>query len=249
VTLSKAQLQRAEAAGEKRYKFHRSRPTKHRTGLATTNASYDITGAVGELAIALYVGVADEWVDFTPDFSSLPADIGSDLQVRTGRHPRSKPFLYDNMKPEQRFAFARRLESPEKVELVGWCWVGEAQQEQWWKQAGSRPPVYWPPNSVFYPMQSLLLCERQCQLWQNYEHLLAMGSNGLNGKYEASLLKRLDWWVDAELEYRKAQPKGQRYAVCLWGKGRTCPDAVACCTACAITGAWSSKPTASTVGV
>ena len=80
---------------------------------------------------------------------------------------------------------------------------------------------------------------RQRELWENYEHLLAMGAAGIGSKYEASLLKRLDWWVDAERECRQEdQPVGERYTGCIWGEGKVCPDAVACCSVCAYTRRW-----------
>ena len=241
ITLTEQQFVRAKAAGEKRYEFHRSRQTEHRTGLTTTNAGYDVTGAVGELAVAKYLGVMDGWVDFTPHYSDLKADVGDDIQVRTGSHRRSKPYLYRDQKPEQRFVFARRLGKEREVELAGWCWIAEAQQEQWWKEVGGRPPAYWPPRSVMRPMEQMLLCERQTQLWQEYEDLLALGSSGPGSKAEKQMFRRLDWWCQTEAEQlwasRLTDPALANQD-CLWGSGRICPDAVACCRSCAATGRW-----------
>jgi hypothetical protein len=80
---------------------------------------------------------------------------------------------------------------------------------------------------------------RQRELWENYEHLLAMGAAGIGSKYEASLLKRLDWWVGAERECRL----DERYTSCIWGEGKECPDAVACCSVCAYTRRWQLTET------
>tara|TARA_Y100000310_G_scaffold326036_1_gene390394 strand:- start:2805 stop:3116 length:312 start_codon:yes stop_codon:yes gene_type:complete len=86
-----------------------------------------------------------------------------------------------------------------------------------------------------------LLCTRQAQLWHDYEALLAMGRAGVGSEAEATVLRRMDWWQAAELEWRwhrrilgRASGKGD----CIWGAGEVCPDAVVCCTVCAVTGRW-----------
>lgn len=86
-----------------------------------------------------------------------------------------------------------------------------------------------------------LLRTRRQQLWGDYELLLAMGRTGVGSEAEATVLRRLDWWQAAELEWRwqrRITDPPSHKADCIWGPGEVCPDAVVCCTVCAVTRRW-----------
>jgi hypothetical protein len=86
-----------------------------------------------------------------------------------------------------------------------------------------------------------LLRTRQQQLWGDYELLLAMGRAGIGSDLEATVLRRQDWWQAAELLYRwgrRVTSPASHRGDCIWGAGEVCPDAVVCCTVCAVTRRW-----------
>ena len=79
-----------------------------------------------------------------------------------------------------------------------------------------------------------LLCERQAELWDEYESLLKMGKAGLGSPEEEQALRRLGWWDTAERQHRLEHPD----TGCIHGD-KGCPDkSLVCCTVCAITGSW-----------
>jgi len=80
-----------------------------------------------------------------------------------------------------------------------------------------------------------LLCERQAQLWSQYESLLQMGKAGMGSPEEKKALNRLGWWDTAERQHRLEHPDTR----CIHGLDATCPDeALVCCWYCAFTGKW-----------
>ena len=84
-----------------------------------------------------------------------------------------------------------------------------------------------------------LLCERQAELWDEYESLLKMGKGGMGSPEEEQILRRLGWWDTAEREHRLKHPDTK----CIHGLNATSDKALVCCWYCAFTGIWVSGDT------
>jgi hypothetical protein len=88
ITLDAQESELATRAGKARHAYHKDRGKELTCGFALNmdNQLAHIDACKSELALAILTDRVEQWVAFTKDFKSLPADVSDWLQVRCTRY-------------------------------------------------------------------------------------------------------------------------------------------------------------------
>jgi hypothetical protein len=162
---TEAERQRAIRVGDARQAYHDARGTPNSYGLQADHAEslrINRVGALAELCVASWLGVADQWVEVTDDYANLPGDVWPGVEVRSSRardvgvtlHPR----CHDDRIYVGVWTGAANRDS--MVELVGWVWGVDGKDARWWPGRFADRPCYRVPRSALQTMHSLPLTLR-----------------------------------------------------------------------------------------
>ncbi len=157
---SAAERERAIRVGDARQAFHDRRGTPNSYGLQADHAEslrINRVGALAELCVAGWLGVADRWVEVTDDYANLRGDVVPGLEVRSTRardvgvtlHPR----CHDDRVYVGVWTGAANRDS--YVDLLGWCWGRDGKDDRWWPGRYPERPCFRVPRSALLPMGDL----------------------------------------------------------------------------------------------
>lgn len=124
-------------------------PDKH--GFDGLGWDVHIEGAMGELAVAKYLGVY--WSGSVNTFKNLP-DVDS-LEIRTRSKPEYELIVRENDSDDSVFVLVTG-KCP-KYTLVGCIPGAQAKSPQWRKTHGGRPPAYFVPHSALLPVAEIII--------------------------------------------------------------------------------------------
>ena len=146
LTPTEGELHLAGSVGVLRMIYAIRTGRKRRPGINDEDAGpvQHILGAIGEQALARYLGVFWSGTIGTVHAS---ADVGGCYQVRATERQSGKLIAHDDDKDEQPFVLARVL-LPD-VHLVGWLWGHEAKQSKFWRTDVPYPAFFaWPVRDI-----------------------------------------------------------------------------------------------------
>lgn len=149
VTLTTHELMRAVIIGVQRNvsAIERNATPSHGRDKALAAWNENIEGAAGELAVAKYFGVADEWNGNFGDFQA--ADV-RDLEVRTTSWQTGRLIIHPSDPGARRFLLV--VGTAPTFKLVGWMMGATAKREEWWVELQSGRPAYGVPQSALYEL-------------------------------------------------------------------------------------------------
>lgn len=151
---------RAIRVGDERQAFHDRRGTPNSYGLDADHAEslrINRVGALAELCVAAWLGVADRWVEVTPDYKNLKGDVVPGLEVRSTRHHSGNVILHPRDPDDRVYVGVRTAPANQHgyVELTGWIVARDGKQERWWPGRNPDRPCFMVPGSALRPMEEL----------------------------------------------------------------------------------------------
>jgi hypothetical protein len=150
---------RAIRVGNARQEFHDRRSTPNAYGLNADwaeSARINRVGALAELCVASWLGVAAQWVEVTEDYKALRGDVVPGLEVRSSSHPRSGVLLHPRDPDDRVFVGVRTNRANEGwVEFVGWIVAADGKVDRWWPGANPKRPCFMVPPEALCPMEEL----------------------------------------------------------------------------------------------
>ena len=145
VSLSPEEIKFATDLGELRHNESIRQGKKDAHGLKISREEakkLDIIGAIGELAVAVALGIP---FDATVNTWKAP-DLGDLLQVRTATKHNYSLLVRPGDKDEEVFVLTTCENLPD-FHIHGWLWGKEAKQKQWLRSPHGRPAAYFVPIS------------------------------------------------------------------------------------------------------
>jgi len=157
IKLTAAQCEYADSAGKRRHEFNRDIGAKDAYGFHGDGLKINLEGTRAELAVAVALQV--EWIDFSEDYHSIVADVGSCYQVRSTTHQRGNLILHPKDRDDQVFILVRSHRYPD-MEICGWVYGRDAKQKKYWVDGKYHPSFsgrecYLYPASELNPMKTL----------------------------------------------------------------------------------------------
>lgn len=158
ITIDKKTYEFAANAGKLRQKENRALGRVHRWGLEGNGEAEDEQGAVGEYIAGLATGI------FWPGPGTVKgADIGRNLQVRTGKSYTDRLILHPDDADEA--VFISVVGEFPTYQVMGWCYGREGKRKPYWwtppVKNGRKPrPAYFVPNEILRPIGDLRLSRR-----------------------------------------------------------------------------------------
>ena len=150
---------RAIRVGNARQAFHDERKTPGAYGLDVDQAEagrINRVGALAELCVASFVGLADRWVEVTADYHSLQGDVVPGLEVRSTRANQGSLLLHPRDADDRVFVCVRTGQANRGwVDLVGWLTAGQGKRDEWWPGKYPKRPCFMVPAGVLNPMLEL----------------------------------------------------------------------------------------------
>lgn len=151
--------ERAIRVGNARQAFHDERKTPGAYGLNVDHAEsarINRVGALAELCVASFVGLADRWVEVTADYHSLEGDVVPGLEVRSTRARQGGLLLHPRDADDRVFVGVRTYQANRGwVDLVGWLLAVEGKQQRWWPGKYPERPCFMVPPGALNPMLEL----------------------------------------------------------------------------------------------
>jgi hypothetical protein len=107
-----------------------------------------ITGAIGEAAVAKYLGV---W--WLGNVGRIGGRDVAHIEVRSTSHPSGALILHDQDPDDVAFVLVRgdRYE----YELPGWLLARDGKRREWWRDPQAGRPAYFVPAEHLHPMREL----------------------------------------------------------------------------------------------
>ena len=150
---------RAIRVGNERQAFHDQRDTPNAYGLNADwkeSARINRVGALAELCVASWLGVADQWVEVTDNYKALRGDVVPGLEVRSSSHPRSGVLLHPRDPDDRVFVGVRTNHANDGwVEFVGWITAVDGKVDRWWPGANPSRPCFMVPPRALHHMDTL----------------------------------------------------------------------------------------------
>jgi len=109
-----------------------------------------INGALGEMAVAKYLGVY--WPASVNTFRHEP-DIPPNIEVRTRSKPNYQIVVRPNDDDTAIFVLARGQN--QFFDIVGWITGRDAKRSEWLHDYGGRPPAYFVPDDALHGISTL----------------------------------------------------------------------------------------------
>lgn len=166
------QRARAIRVGDQRQAYHDQRGTPNSYGLNADHAEslrINRVGALAELCVASYYGVADQWVEVTDDYANLKGDVVPGLEVRSTRARRGGVLLHPRDDDRRTFVGVRTTDANRGwVELIGWIVAADGKDDRWWPGKYPERPCYMVPPSALYDMRDLDLEEVTARMSAEY---------------------------------------------------------------------------------
>ena len=91
---------------------------------------FEIDGAAAEMAVAKYLGRYWRPLAERGRLSSVPADIGENVQVRSTRNPAGPLIVHP--RDDDAHVFVLVITRPPCFDLIGWLYGREAKRDEWW---------------------------------------------------------------------------------------------------------------------
>jgi len=154
--------ERAKRVGNARQAYHDARGTPNSYGLRASRAEsarINRAGALAELCVAEYFGVADHWVEVTDDYHGLKGDVVPGLEVRSTRWPHGGVLLHPKDDDDRLYVSVRTHEANthQRVQIVGWVSGRVGKQEKWWDDPQPGRFCYVVPADALRPVQELVV--------------------------------------------------------------------------------------------
>ena len=151
---------RAVRVGDQRQAFHDKRGTPNSYGLQADHAEslrINRVGALAELCVAAWLGVADQWVEVTADYANLKGDVVPGLEVRSTRARDVGVTLHPRCHDDRIYlgVWTGAANDGGYVELLGWVWGRDGKDEQFWPGKYPERPCFRVPRSALRPMDEL----------------------------------------------------------------------------------------------
>jgi hypothetical protein len=154
-----AERERAIRVGDARQAYHDRRGTPGAYGLRVDHAEssrINRVGALAELCVATFLGVADRWVEVTNDYHSLTGDVVPGLEVRSTRARRGGVLLHPRDPDDRVFVGVRTADANRGwVDLAGWIIARDGKRPEWWPGRHPDRPCFMVPSEALHPMSDL----------------------------------------------------------------------------------------------
>jgi hypothetical protein len=151
VTLTSQELSLAAIVGVLRRidGLRRERPAAY--GYRGTDPwATDIEGCAAELAVAKYVDRHWTVPLANGSLDTIPADVGTDIQVRSTRRDDGCLIVHKQDSDDHRFWLVITHRAPNYI-LAGWLWGHEAKRDEFWR-TGERPAYFVPQSHLHEPL-------------------------------------------------------------------------------------------------
>jgi hypothetical protein len=150
-----AELERANRVGDARQEFHEARGTGDAHGFRGDGRLVNRQGALAELVVASWLGVADQWIELVDEFRDVPGDVLPGVDVRYNSRSTGDLLLRDRDKPERLYVLVRPHRA-RSLELSGWIRGADGLHAIWRTDLhNGRPPCYLIPATELRSMPLL----------------------------------------------------------------------------------------------
>jgi len=136
ITLTKEQQKYANQIGSKRQEYNESINKKDAYGFKGDGKKIHIQGARAELSVAL--ALKQDWADFKEDYTSIMADVGDNIQVRSTDYKDGNLLVHPKDKDNQVFVLVKSHNYPE-MEISGWVLGKDAKKKEFWEDGSNFP--------------------------------------------------------------------------------------------------------------
>jgi DNA polymerase III alpha subunit len=136
IVLTKEQQKYANQIGAKRQKYNESINKKDAYGFKGNGEKIHIQGARAELSVSLIL--KQDWTDFKKNYTSIMADVGKNIQVRSTNYREGNLLVHPKDKDDQVFVLVKSHNYPE-MEISGWILGKDAKRKEFWEDGTNWP--------------------------------------------------------------------------------------------------------------
>jgi hypothetical protein len=156
ISLTPEQLAAAEAEAQRRQQQNEARGLRGRNNAPSrgqTALEMHRLGCVGELAVAVFLGLEDSvFANETAVRGST--DLPGGIEVKTRSKSHYDLIVQKRENPSKKFVLVTFED--QKTLLHGWCYGHEAMDERYWADPAGGRPAYFVPQAALRPIETLL---------------------------------------------------------------------------------------------